>query len=104
MTELGFLLDLLLNEELPLTLKKTVAERIKEVEQKLMQPTVIIPTSRPITQAQAPSTQRILDEMDQQAPGILVASQAASQAMASRQEAISKATQIEPGRKSPRKF
>lgn len=102
MTELGFLLDLLLNEELPLNLKKTVAERIKEVEQGLTR----APAPRVIAQVQtqAPSTQRILDEMEQQAPGILVASQAASQAMASRQDAINKATQIEPGRKSPRKF
>lgn len=118
MTELSFLIQLLLNEKLPVEIKKEVAERIKDVEQRLVQP-VVSPTvfHSPIAvarNAQAPSTQRILDEMVAdpsgnnsipQAPAVAIpATPAAAHALQSRQEAINKAGKIEPGRTSARKF
>jgi hypothetical protein len=67
MTELQFLLDLLLNHKLTKDTKKLITERIGQVEQKYTQPT------KPVAQirsplAQSPSTQALLEKhglMDQ---------------------------------------
>jgi hypothetical protein len=82
MTELSFLVDLLLNQKLPKLAKDLIAARIKEVEGQLSQPTTFIhggiyggnsgvltiptpqlPPTRTLRDplAQAPSTQAILD-------------------------------------------
>lgn len=105
MTELSFLISLLLNEKLPLELKGIVAERIKEVETRIQAPTF----SRPVVHSpstQSPSTQRILDEMASEAPVVIAQTPQASAALAQRAQAIAQATsgKEEPGRRSPRKF
>lgn len=72
MTELQFLIDLLLNHKLNVSTKKLVADRIGQVESqysKSTQPTVqtiINPTPKLIHGAiQAASTQAILDRQDE---------------------------------------
>jgi hypothetical protein len=104
-TELSFLISLLLNDELPKSLKQTVADRIKEVELKL------VPSVQPRAPAgnQAASTQKILDEMAMNPIPVeqpLPQTQAAAQALAHRQQLIAQATSgvAEKGRTSPRKF
>lgn len=119
MTELSFLIQLLLNDKLPLEIKKEVAERIKEVEATLIvthipppyRPQVIPPPVSFIrtTTDQAPSTQKILDEMAMNpvpvAP-VLASSPVAAQALSARNESIRKGMsgRPEPGRTSPKKF
>lgn len=64
-SELSFLLDLLLNQRMPLATKELVAARIKEVEQHLSSvPMMVRMNTAPMVQAvpkQAASTQAILD-------------------------------------------
>ena len=105
MTELQFLIDLLLNHKLTASTKKLISERIKVVESELTTKSQHRPMAP--SSAQAPSTQRILDEMTQPEP----VTQAAAQALQSRSAAIKKAIDSgpfggkpEPGRTSPRKF
>lgn len=124
MTELSFLINLLLNDKLPAEIKLTVAERIKEVEMKLQAPSYFAPIQAPThyipaRTAQAPSTQKILDQMSGDSHSPYPAAQefvaptppeattlAAAQALASRNNAIQQAVsgRQDPGRKSPRKF
>ena len=65
MTELSFLVSLLLEHKLSPTTKKAVAERIKEVEsrQAPAAPQIQAQVQRPPKTLQSASTQRILDEM-----------------------------------------
>jgi hypothetical protein len=69
MSELSFLVSLLLDHKLPPSTKKAVAERIKEVEAGIpVQPRVGVQAvapqvARPPKTAQSPSTQKILEEM-----------------------------------------
>lgn len=102
MSELSFLLDLLLEHKLSKTTKDLIKERIKVIEgyQKAI---VTAPVIKNPT-AQAPSTQRILDEMAQNQPQVQTA--AAAQALQHRSELIAQALsgKEEKGRSSPRKF
>lgn len=115
MTELQWLIKILTQHKLPNILKDLFIERIGEVEINL------VPKahgSRPIvnfgpvtTSSQAPSTQKILDEMAQetevQSQSLPTAhTPAAAAALRSRQEAIKAAASDKPeaGRTSPRKF
>ena len=108
MTELSFLIDLLLNHKLPPATKKHVLERVKEVEANYQAPKQTPPRLQP--GQQCASTQALLDRMTEPltAPPLeaIVASPQAAQAINTRQQAI--AAQIsgkpEPGRTSPRKF
>lgn len=120
MTELGFLIDLLLNHKLPLSTKTAITTRLKAVEEELQsRPKQMssmsingIPTPiSPIVAAQAPSMQAIMarnpDLIAPSAPVAVVAqTPAAMAAMASREQAISESmmgkTNKETGR--PRKF
>lgn len=62
MTELQWLIKMLTQQKLPASLKDLFIERIGEVEQSLSKAP---PPPRPAAvMAQAPSTQRILDEMN----------------------------------------
>lgn len=65
MTELSFLLDLLLKHKLPDETKEAVAVRLKEVEQDLLSKTVPMPISR-----QAPSTIALMQKHGDIAPPI----------------------------------
>lgn len=130
MTELSFLVELLLNHKLTKPTKDAIALRIKEVESNLPQSTQLPITAssgyitpvRPIKDptAQAPSTQAILNadptvtghvipplpaEGPVQ-PAQIAKTQAAVQALNARQEAIRIAIsgKEEKGRTSPRKF
>lgn len=67
MTELQWLIKMLTKEKLSTHLKDLFIERIGEVELKFMQPKITAPGNAIMVHNQAPSTQRILDEM-QQAP------------------------------------
>ena len=96
MSELSFLISLILNEKLPLELKQLIADRIQAVEQGMGRSQILFPNQLPpVTQVQnvAP-IQNVA-----QTP-------AAAAALASRQQAISMAAsdKPEPGRTSPRKF
>ena len=69
MTELTFLIELLLNHKLPKPTKDAISARIKEVESQLGKPTYApaYPVPTPIRPAkdptaQAPSTQALLDK------------------------------------------
>jgi len=129
MSELSFLLDLLLNFKLHATVKQLITNRIKEIEFKHGPPLNAYQASlpvdrsiRPARSAQSPSTQRILDEMAAEgaaliqpnpvapeSPGIptqIAQTPAAALALAARQEAINIAVsgKEERGRTSPRKF
>lgn len=123
MTELAFLLDLLLTHKLPMATKLVVSERIKEVEQRLSLPlpsrvaAPALPQNIPPHLAgQAPSTiAKMMQHPDLAAslaipdpPPVAVIAQtpAAMAALNSRAEAIAAAQtgKIEKGRTSPRKF
>jgi hypothetical protein len=94
MSELAFLLDLLLNhDELPKDVRTIIKDRIVLVEANSTQP--YKPVQRPTSPYIEPTV-----------PGVAVASQAASEALASRGQAIAIANSGTPekGRTSPRKF
>lgn len=123
-SELGFLIDLMLNHKLPITTKRLVAERIKYVEELLSTrgPGAVSPAPRPNNigvSVQAASTQALIAKHADLNPGLPIAiappveqvaqvaqTQAAATAMASRQAAInasiSGSINKETGR--PRKF
>lgn len=119
MTELSFLIDLLLNQKLNTVVKKLIADRIREIEarpqtiQSYAKPIQAIP---PHLVGQSPSTianfmkegviPQVIPETTTTAPAVVVASPAAAQAMESRKKAIAVALsgKEEPGRTSPRKF
>ncbi len=69
MSELSFLLELLLEHELAKPTQTLIRERIKEIEAKTAEPIQTrpnymgMPRSSSTKSAQSPSTQRILDEM-----------------------------------------
>lgn len=109
MTELQWLIKMLTKEKLPNSLKDLFIERIGEVEASLSRPAQVRPM--PIQTGQAPSTQRLLDEMAYQTgaavPAMPVAqTAAAAAALESRNLAIKQAASGKPevGRTSPRKF
>lgn len=130
MTELSFLLELLLNHKLPKPTKEAITHRIKEVEARFVQTPQqsLLPVPgpqaiRPPRGAQSASTQRILDEMaaegsnpiqgdglggyvDISQPAVIAQTPAALAALNARNEAIRIATsgKEEKGRTSPRKF
>lgn len=63
MTEIQFLINLLLEHKLPESVKQKFIARIGEVESQMSKPVM---NARLITpMAQAPSTQRILDDMSE---------------------------------------
>lgn len=103
MTELDFLLELFLDDELPKTTRKRIADRIKDVQQ-----TIQATPQRAQRPVQAPSTQRILDNVANSVDSVdmeaLVASPAAAQALQRRNEAIASAGKDTSGRTSARKF
>jgi hypothetical protein len=109
MTELQFLIKILTQQKLSSALKDIFIERIGEVEASLSRPAPQIP--RPTITGQAPSTQRLLDEMATQTghaviTGPIAQTTAAAAALESRSLAIKQAAsgKPEPGRTSPRKF
>lgn len=117
MSELSFLLSLLLEHKLPKLTKLAITDRIKEIEgRQPVQTSGFMQHSqqRPPKTAQSPSTQRILDEMAAEGnPALtpiempaIAQTPAAAAALAARQEAINIAVsgREEKGRTSPRKF
>lgn len=107
MTELQWLIRLLTKEKLTASIKDLVIERIGVVESLLIQAPVIRSNPNFGVVKQAPSTQKLLEEMGQQtAEQALIGAQtqAAVQALQARQQAIASAGKTEPGRISPRKF
>lgn len=122
MTELSFLLELLLEHKLPKPTRIAITDRIKEIDTIRVSPPVPY-TQRPPRTAQSPSTQRILDEMaaeqggtvvqevgiigeSQLMPAVIAQTPAAVAALNARNEAIRIAVsgKEEKGRTSPRKF
>lgn len=126
MTELSFLIDLLLNQKLSKPVKDLIANRIREIESKVAPSSGQNRTSVPGPPAhligQAPSTianwmkdnpspmiNAVPANIEPQAhsePGILVASQAAAGAINARQQMIDQALSGKPaqGQASPPKF
>lgn len=119
MTELSFLLELLLTHKLQKSTKEALMARIKEIESKQAQSVSNNPgaiTYRAPKTAQSPSMQRILDEManegmilsnePQPVPVAIAQTQAVAAALAERRESINIALsgKEEKGRTSPRKF
>lgn len=109
MSELSFLLDLLLNEKLSKAVKEKITERIKLFEQNL---TLVKPVV--LASMQAPSTiaalQRQAAEVGQvgaiETPAGAITTVKAAMAIQDREKAIAQAQsgKPEPGRTSPRKF
>jgi hypothetical protein len=94
MSELSFLLELLLNHKVPQTTKKLIQERIREVESHIQAPALQRqPSVRPSPTAQEPQP-------------VIANTAAAAEALAAREALIQQATsgRAEPGRTSPRKF
>lgn len=104
MTELQWLIRLLTKEKLTASIKDLVIERIGVVESLLIQAPVIRSNPNLGVVKQAPSTQKLLEEMEQEHPAQIAQTQAAAQALQARQQAIASAGKTEPGRISPRKF
>lgn len=127
MTELSFLIELLLNHELPKPTKDLIASRIKEVEGRLTQYPQSIPymqAAQPVktTLSQAPSTLALMAKYGDivhstipipvpQMPPVIPVEQVAqtpatAAAMNSRNEAIAQALSGKPekGATRPRKF
>lgn len=112
-TELSFLMELFLSDEIPKPIKVMVAERIREVESSLNAPTVKlsgraeIPHNVPYNvpretlSAQAPSMQKIME-----ANSDLIVTPAATAALQHRANLIKNALNEKPesGRTSPRKI
>ena len=104
MTELSFLINLLLNHKLQKQTKEAIKVRISEVEQNISIPSAP-KTEQPkpaLVAMQALSTQQILEKN----PDIIAQTPAAAQALKSREEAIQAAMsgKIEKGQTHPRKF
>lgn len=97
MTELQFLLDLLLEHKLTVATKKIIKDRIKYVEDGIHKPSSIAATPQRFEQS---NTSKVVPiETIAQTP-------AAAAALADRQKSIAIAASgtFEPGRTSPRKF
>ena len=116
MSELSFLLELLLEHELQKDTQKLIRERIKEIEAKPQSPAPM-GYNRPMIAGQAPSMQRAVADLEEdkaiqanfaqaQNPAQIAQSPAVAQAMAHRAALIAQATSgvEEKGRRSPRKF
>lgn len=111
MSELSFLIDLLLNEKLSKSVRTKIAERVKEVEVKFAAPPVFtmgptLPPPKVINGAlQAPSTVAAMERHAAEAPPV-VASPVVANALMERERALAAATSGKPeaGRTSPRKF
>jgi hypothetical protein len=106
MTELSYLIDLLLNHKLPKATKDSVAKRIQEIQEVYKPHQVARPLS-PGGVQQAPSTQAILDRNPDLIPVENIAQTvAASQALASRESAIaaSMSGTVDKTTGRPRKF
>lgn len=105
--ELKFLIDFLLGHKLPIAAKLALAERIGLVEDEIekRQQTKASPNPTWNGPVQAPSTAAAMARQVEQ-PEVVGQTQAAVQALASRQSAIATAMSGVPekGLKSPRKF
>lgn len=86
MTELSFLLELLLNHKLPKATQLAIKDRIGSLDDK--RPTAPVARVEPLRQQEIQA----------------VASPQAAQALAQRQQLMDQAGTIQPGAKSPRKF
>lgn len=134
MTELSFLLDLLLTEKLSKPVKEKVTARVREAEASLatypmrqLHVSPVIPIQPQAPGAQSPSTLALMQKHAAQGhpplpvgalptlsiapesapqPGVTIASPQAAMAIQSREIALAAAISGKPeqGRKSPRKF
>ncbi len=106
MTELSFLIDLLLNHKLSKEVKKLIADRVREIESAPRTAAHIPAGVPPHLVGQSPSTIANLMKDPPAAPAVVATTPIAASAIASRQAAI--AAQLsgkpEPGRTSPRKY
>ena len=111
MSELSFLIELLLNHKIPKKTKDLIKDRISLIESHRPQSQAI----RPQIPLQAPSMQRSIEEMENGAIHIpqppIATSPGAAQALQKRQQLIDQAARSgpfgghpEPGRTSPKKF
>lgn len=128
-TELTFLLELFLDEEVPSGTKKKLAERIKEVEEGFSKPATtynmaprqaFVPglseaqaaqvPNNPLVAVQSPSMQRLMASNPDLIPAVPVpptpATPAAAEALKQRAAIMRNgmSEKPEPGRTSPRKF
>lgn len=106
MTELGFLLELLVNHKLPKPVKELLLARVKEVElsQRNIQhrPHMVI---HPQAIGQAASTVAAMERQATEEPVAVIAQNATTQAaIASRAQAIANAGQLDKATGRPRKF
>lgn len=110
MTELSFLLDLLMNHKLPKLTKQLIAARIKEVEQMLQTTSVTLNTKHGKVPVYASpyikeDEKIFLSQEPSPIPVEEIAqTPAAAAALASRQQAIMNRGTIEKGQTSPRKW
>lgn len=106
MTELSFLIELLLNHDIPKATKDLVASRIKDVEAKINGASPHTFASGANWPAQAASTMALMAKHAEpiEAPAIIAQTPQAIAALNSRAEAMANAGKIEKGQTRPRKF
>lgn len=116
-TELIFLMELFLDEELPKTIKLKIKNRVQEMSESLTRPAYIPATAtitgaplqfdNPVIAKQSPSMQRLMMNNPDLVPKPPApTSPAAAQALAARQALINGAANEKPenGRNGPRKI
>lgn len=103
MTELSFLLDLFLNDEVPKTIKELIAKRIKDVEEGFRGSSIPAPA---LTDPRYNVKHPVIPDSSPVPPDQIAQTPAAAAAMAARAQVIAQAQSgvIEKGRTSPRKF
>ncbi len=112
MTELSFLIKLLLNEKLQKATRDLIAARIEEVQLEFVKQTIPYSLPQPVpasTSSQCASTQALLakhPDLAAAAPAVIAHTQAAAAAMSSRNQAIaeSMAGKVDKNTGRPRKF
>ncbi len=111
MTELDFLLELLINHKLQKPTKTAILERIKIIQERPNAPAGAGSVRPSAVTAQAPSTQRILEANPDLTPAVVAQTPETVQALATRAAAIQRAAATgaftgkpEPGMKGPKKW
>lgn len=120
MTELSFLIDLLLNHKLPKATQTAIKERIQEVESQYAKPSMPFPARLSVIQGQAPSMAAAIASMEAEKMGEVplpvvpivainhqgATTPTAARALMDRNKKIVQAIsgKEEPGQTSPRKF
>lgn len=110
-SELSFLLELILDEQVPQPVKARLVRRVQEVEKNYTaQPTQTVSrkiTNNPVVAAQSPSMQRVMEQNPDLIPKAPIPENAATAAALQQRQAminVALSGKEEKGRTAPRKF